>query len=232
MAYNTVFYVQSTKDTVPASATVTGKISTIGTKVIGDGTLFTTQFQIFDFVYVAGQSEVRKVVNIVSDTEMTIDIPFTSDVPSGLVSTISITNPGTGYSDSSGVATTGGTGTGLTVDITQTAGVIDTVVINNPGSGYTIGDVVTITTGNADATIEVTTVVMTAYKLVKRFQSTKITIDNIGGGSALVDGATLGNGKGVIFEKQPYGSSRAITDFLDPVVLDADASDCNVTLVR
>jgi hypothetical protein len=66
--------------------------------------------------------------------------------------------PGTGYSDASGVATTGGTGTGLTVDITQTAGAIDTVAIADGGEDYTVGDTITITGGNADATIEVLTV--------------------------------------------------------------------------
>lgn len=65
---------------------------------------------------------------------------------------------GTGYSDAVDVPVTGGTGMGLTVDITQTAGVIDTVAINDPGYGYTAGDTVTITTGNADATIDVDTV--------------------------------------------------------------------------
>ena len=67
--------------------------------------------------------------------------------------------PGTGYSNGTGVATTTiGAGTGLTVNITQTGGVIDTVAVNATGQNYSIGDVITITGGNADATIEVLTV--------------------------------------------------------------------------
>lgn len=63
---------------------------------------------------------------------------------------------GTGYTDGTlNVPTTGGTGTGLTVDISAAVspGPVTGVVINNPGSGYTNGDVVTITGGGADATI-------------------------------------------------------------------------------
>jgi hypothetical protein len=67
--------------------------------------------------------------------------------------------PGTGYSDATGVATTAsGSGTGLTVDITQTGGIIDTVVIDAQGQDYAIGEVITITGGNGDATIEALTV--------------------------------------------------------------------------
>jgi hypothetical protein len=61
---------------------------------------------------------------------------------------------GTGYTNATDVATTGGTGSGLTVDITAAGpGPVTAVVINNVGSGYTNGDVVTITGGGADATI-------------------------------------------------------------------------------
>ena len=59
---------------------------------------------------------------------------------------------GTGYSNGTAVATTGGTGSGMTVDITQTAGVIDSIRVNATGSGYAAGDVVTVSTGGANAT--------------------------------------------------------------------------------
>jgi hypothetical protein len=69
--------------------------------------------------------------------------------------------PGTGYSNGTGVATTASaSGTGLTVDITQTAGIIDTVVVNAAGQDYVVGEVITITGGNGDATIEVLTVTL------------------------------------------------------------------------
>ncbi len=58
-----------------------------------------------------------------------------------------LATPGTGYSDATGVATTGGSGTGMTVDITQTGGAIDTVTINDSGSGYLVGDTITVSGG-------------------------------------------------------------------------------------
>lgn len=55
--------------------------------------------------------------------------------------------PGTGYTAGSGLATTGGSGTGMTVTITETGGAIDTVTIDDPGSGYFAGDVITVSGG-------------------------------------------------------------------------------------
>lgn len=48
------------------------------------------------------------------------------------------------------LATTGGTGSGLTVDVVGGGGYIDinAITINNPGRGYTTGDVITITNEN------------------------------------------------------------------------------------
>lgn len=71
---------------------------------------------------------------------------------------VNLTAPGSGYVNSTDVPTTGGTGTGLTVDITQSGGAVVTAVVNEPGDGYTVGDVLTITTGGANATVTVVTV--------------------------------------------------------------------------
>jgi hypothetical protein len=63
--------------------------------------------------------------------------------------------------DEVNIATTSGTGTGLTVDITgiDIGGQVLGIAVNNAGQGYTVGDVITISGGgNADATIEVLTV--------------------------------------------------------------------------
>jgi len=62
------------------------------------------------------------------------------------------------------LATTGGTGTGLTVDIVVIAGLVVSIVENQVGSGYTVADVITVAddavTGvpTAAATIQVLTV--------------------------------------------------------------------------
>jgi len=76
----------------------------------------------------------------------------------GAALTTTITAPGTTYIDAVNVATTGGTGTGLTVDITTAAGGVTVVTINNAGTGYTAADVITITGGAADATFTVDTI--------------------------------------------------------------------------
>ncbi len=63
---------------------------------------------------------------------------------------------GTGYSTGSNIATTGGSGTGLTVDIlTVNAGKVANIIINNPGSGYVNGEEVTVTGGNANCTLTI-----------------------------------------------------------------------------
>jgi hypothetical protein len=74
---------------------------------------------------------------------------------SGIPTDITIFDPGTGYSNSTNVATNNGTGTGLTVDITQSGGIITNVEINEAGTGYLVGDGLFIETGNGDAKIEI-----------------------------------------------------------------------------
>ncbi len=66
---------------------------------------------------------------------------------------------GTGYTDSLKVETTGGTGTGCKVDVQANIdGTIEIISIAVQGSGYAVGDVLTIDSGNADATFEVLTI--------------------------------------------------------------------------
>ena len=66
----------------------------------------------------------------------------------------SVTAPGTGYVDGTALATTGGGGTGLTVDILTSAGAVTRVFVNAQGTGYSVGSVVTIQQGGSgnDAT--------------------------------------------------------------------------------
>ena len=78
----------------------------------------------------------------------------------GGVTSYSITAGGTGYTATTGVATTVAPagGTGLTVDTTVVGGVVTHVVINAVGSSYSVGDVVTITGGGGNAKFTVTSV--------------------------------------------------------------------------
>ncbi len=74
----------------------------------------------------------------------------------GIPTHTTLTNAGTGYGvTGTDVATTGGSGTGLTIDFTSSAGILETATINTSGTGYIRGDVITITTGNGDATFTV-----------------------------------------------------------------------------
>lgn len=76
--------------------------------------------------------------------------------PIGQIVLFTLTNPGTGYSTQSDVATTStGNGIGATFDIVDNAGVIDAIAISNNGQNYAIGDVLTLVGGNNDATIQV-----------------------------------------------------------------------------
>ena len=69
-----------------------------------------------------------------------------------------------------GVATTGGTGTGLTVDVTLTTNNVSAIAVNAGGKGYTAGDTITIDgalIGGTTTTDDVTFTVATASAITK-----------------------------------------------------------------
>ncbi len=75
--------------------------------------------------------------------------------------TVSVAGGGTGYSSSVGncsnaSATTGGSGTGLTVDIVASGGVITAASTCAVGSGYAVGNTVTVSGGGGNATLTLT----------------------------------------------------------------------------
>jgi len=71
--------------------------------------------------------------------------------------TNSLLSAGTGYDamPATGATTGSATGTGLTVNVTQSAGAIQTIFITNFGSGYNSGDILTIVGGNNNATFTI-----------------------------------------------------------------------------
>ena len=73
----------------------------------------------------------------------------------GVTSTSNLFGGSASYTTTSNVSTTGGTGTGCTVDTTCTAGVITSIVIHTAGSGYNIGDQLFISGGDGTATFTV-----------------------------------------------------------------------------
>lgn len=77
------------------------------------------------------------------------------------VALVDITNGGTSYNTTeTNVSTTGGSGTGLTVDIECGGedGIITGITINNTGTGYNVDDVVVISGGDSNAEITITEV--------------------------------------------------------------------------
>jgi hypothetical protein len=83
------------------------------------------------------------------NTNTTYDYLAVGSIPSGTVNSPPM---GTGYSSAINVATTGGSGTGMTVDTTVVSGGVQTVTINNPGTGYIITDTnIVISGGNSGA---------------------------------------------------------------------------------
>lgn len=83
--------------------------------------------------------------------------PLSYFIGANAVDSVSIVTSGTGYTvDATDVATTGGSGSGLTVDYTTDGDGLLTVTVNNPGEGYTDGDNITVNGGNNDATINCT----------------------------------------------------------------------------
>jgi hypothetical protein len=86
---------------------------------------------------------------------------------------------GTGYSTTTGVATTVSPsgGTGLTVNIVDNgSGSVASVTINSAGTGYAINDVITITGGGGDATIAVLTITAGGVIQTASVTGTAITV--------------------------------------------------------
>jgi hypothetical protein len=67
-------------------------------------------------------------------------------IPTGVTKITSNQGWGLG-SVGSNLPTTGGSGTGLTVDVADSGSAYSGISINTPGSGYTIGDVITVSNG-------------------------------------------------------------------------------------
>ena len=64
---------------------------------------------------------------------------------------------GSGYSNDTDVATTGGSGTGLTVNTTTTAGAITSAVVSQAGTGYKTNELITVSGGGANAVLMIKT---------------------------------------------------------------------------
>lgn len=92
------------------------------------------------------------VVNQVELEYETIAVP-------GAAALINLVAAGTGYSSGTAVATTGGTGSGLSVNVVANGlGVVTTITLSSRGNGYLAGDIVTVSGGNLNCRFTVVNV--------------------------------------------------------------------------
>ena len=88
-----------------------------------------------------------------------VDLEYATIAVPGPASSISLVNGGTGYSSGTSVATTGGAGSGLTVNIIANAsGIVTSITLSSRGNAYLAGDLVTVAGGNVNCQFIVTNV--------------------------------------------------------------------------
>lgn len=85
-----------------------------------------------------------------------LDLYYETTAVAGPVFGLTVINSGTGYSSGSSIATTGGSGSGLTVSTTvNSSGQVTKVLVNSGGNGYLSGDTITVTGGDLNCRIRV-----------------------------------------------------------------------------
>ena len=132
---------------------VTGTVSSLSnqsTTALSEGTnLYYTEARVqakLDNAY----AQLKAMLNNLA-TATTLTLNLSGDPTPGSVVTLgSISASGLGgFTAASGVSTSGGTGSGLTVDTTvNAAGAVTAIALNAAGSGYLIGDTLTLTNPN------------------------------------------------------------------------------------
>ena len=120
------------------------EILTLSTRFANEGT------------YVLGTTNTNNFI-IYTNTFENLNLEYATIPVPGPVLNVGISNTGSSYvTSSSPVATTGGSGSGLTVTIEANAsGLVTKVAVSASGNNYTSGDIVTIAGGNVNAKIRV-----------------------------------------------------------------------------
>lgn len=95
---------------------------------------------------------------IVVGTTASAPISTGTNSSDGQVNLISTGAQGTGYTTTTGVATTGGGNNDCTVDIIAAAGLVTGITVNNRGTGYAASTTLTISGGGGNATFTVDSV--------------------------------------------------------------------------
>ena len=138
-----------TADITPATATQAANLNNHDTADLAEGTnLYYTEARVqakLDNAYLQLQAMLN---NLATATTLTLNLSG-DPTPGSVVTLGAITAGGVGgFSNGTGVATSGGTGTGLTVDTTTVNGVITGIALNAAGSDYLVTDTLTITNPN------------------------------------------------------------------------------------
>ena len=119
------------------------------------GALFTDAMELIEH-YVFPSISGGKVMTVTPAGAAAKPIPG-GDVPTGIVTGLTITDGGTGYdAGANGVTPVGGSGSGLDVDYATDGDVINNITLNDGGQDYVNGETVTINAGNSDAVITLT----------------------------------------------------------------------------
>lgn len=106
-------------------------------------------------IYVLGTSNSNNSASYTSNFN-DVELEYATISVPGPVSSITLLNAGTGFVSASSVPTTGGSGSGLTVNVTaNAAGNVTKVVPSSRGNAYVAGDVVTIAAGNLNANFRI-----------------------------------------------------------------------------
>ena len=92
--HNTTVSAPSTstgKGTVPTAVSQTGTLTSVGARVVGVGTLFTTELKVGDFLFnttAAVLPQVRRIKHILDNTRLILDSGFSVDVAGIAVSRV------------------------------------------------------------------------------------------------------------------------------------------------
>ncbi len=70
---------------MPTTVAKTGTFSSVGTAIVGTGTLFTTEFKVGDVLWSSSNNEGQVIVSVLTDTQMVTQLAFTADVASDAV---------------------------------------------------------------------------------------------------------------------------------------------------
>jgi hypothetical protein len=93
-----------------------------------------------------------------TDGELDTIQPLGIKVPDGVPTDVAVINSTTGsweMNPNLSLATTGGSGSGLTVNVAETGGYASTIEIATAGTGYNNGDLITVTSGSSNATFTI-----------------------------------------------------------------------------